>query len=70
MELAPVMEYLYFELYEQGEHSKLDDREYLRILMQRALKGLKYVSQINIQSDQETREFSYQAVGKQTWKRE
>ena len=57
MELVPVMEDLEFELFEEGEHSKLDDREYLRILMQRTLKGLKYVSQIIIQSDQETREF-------------
>ena len=57
MELVPVMEDLEFELYEEGEHSKLDDREDLRILMQRTLKGLKYVSQSIIQSDQETREF-------------
>ena len=57
MELVPVMEDLYFELYEEGEHSKLDDREYLRILMQRTLKGLNYVSQSIIQSDQETIEF-------------
>ena len=57
MELVPVMENLYFELYEEGEHSKLDDREDLRICMQRTLKGLKYVSQSIIQSDQEIREF-------------
>ena len=57
VELVPVMEDLYFELYEEGEHSKLDDREDLRILMQITLKGLKYVSQSIIQSDQETREF-------------
>ena len=35
----------------------MDDREYLIILMQRALKGLKYVSQSIIQLDQEIREF-------------
>ena len=40
VELVLVMEDLYFELYEEGEHSKLDDREYLRIFMQRTLKGL------------------------------
>ena len=57
MELVPVMEDLYFELYEEGEHSKLYDREDLIILMQRTLKGIKYVSQSIIQSDQETREF-------------
>ena len=57
MELVPVMEDLYFELYEEGEHSKLYDREYLRILMQITLKGMEYVSQSIIQSDQETREF-------------
>ena len=51
------MEYLYFELYEEGENSKLYDREYLIILMQRTLKGLKYVSQSIIKSDQETRDF-------------
>ena len=45
MELVQVMEYLYFGLYEEGEHSQLDDREYLIILMQRKLKGMKYVSQ-------------------------
>ena len=57
------MEDLDFELYEEEEHSKMDDREYLRILMQRTLKGLKYVSQSIIQSDQETRELpsSWQA---------
>ena len=53
MELAPVMEDLYFELYEQGGHSKLDDIEDLRILMQRTLKGMKYVSQSIFQLDQE-----------------
>ena len=58
VELDPVMEDLNFELYEEGEHSKLDYMEYLIILMQITLKGLKlYVSQIIIQSDQETREF-------------
>ena len=51
------MEDLYDELYEAGENSKLDDREYLRIFMQRKFKWLKYVSQSIIQSDQETREF-------------
>ena len=45
MELVPVMEDLYFELYEEGELSKLDDREYLRIFIERTLKGMKYVSQ-------------------------
>ena len=35
----------------------MDDQEYLIILMQRTLKGLKYVSQTIIQSDQETRDF-------------
>ena len=35
----------------------MDDREDLRTFMQRKLKGLKYVSQSIIQSDQETREF-------------
>ena len=57
VELVPVMEDLKFELYEEGEHSKLDDREYLIILMQRTLKGMKYVSQRIIRSHQETREF-------------
>ena len=57
MELVPVMEYLDFELYEEEENSEMDDREYLIILMQRTLKGMKYVSQSIIQSDQETREF-------------
>ena len=51
------MEDLYFKSYEEGEHSKLDDREDLIILMQRTLKGMKYVSQSIIQLDQETREF-------------
>ena len=40
VELVPVMEDLDFELFEEGEHSKLDYRE-----MQRTLKGMKYVSQ-------------------------
>ena len=57
MELVPFMEYLDFELFEEGDHSKLDDREDLRILMLRMLKGMKYVSQSIIQSNQETREF-------------
>ena len=47
---------LEFELYEE-EHSKMDDQEDLIILMQIMLKGMKYVSQSIIQSDQETREF-------------
>ena len=50
------MEDLEFDLYEE-EHSKMDDQEDLRILMQRALKKMKYVSQSIIQSNQETREF-------------
>ena len=57
MELVRVMEDLYVELYEEGELSKLDDREYLRIFIERTLKGMKYVSQIIIQRDQETGEF-------------
>ena len=56
MELVPFMGDLEFELYEE-EHSKMDDQEDLRILMQRALKRMKYVSQSIIQSNQETREF-------------
>ena len=50
------MGYLEFELYEEY-HSKMDDQEYLIIFMQRTLKGMKYLSQSIIQSDQETREF-------------
>ena len=45
MELVPVMEDLEFELYEEEKHSEMGDQEYLRILMQITLKGLKYVSQ-------------------------
>ena len=56
MELVPFMGDLEFELYEE-EHSKMDDQEDLRILMQRTLKGMKYVSQSIIQTNQETREF-------------
>ena len=37
MELVPLMGDLEFELYEE-EHSKMDDQEDLRILMQRTLK--------------------------------
>ena len=35
----------------------MDDREYLIILIQRTLKGLKHVSQSSIQSYQEIRKF-------------
>ena len=56
MELVPFMGDLELELYEE-EHSKMDDQEYLRIWMQRTLKGMKYVSQSIIQTNQETREF-------------
>ena len=55
MELVPIMEDLDFELYEEEEHSEMDDQEYLIILMQITFKGLKYVSQSIIQSDKETR---------------
>ena len=51
------MEDLYFELYEEEENSEMGDQEDLIILMQITLKGMKYVSQSIIQSDQETREF-------------
>ena len=44
MELVPFMGDLEFELYEEDQ-SKIDDQEDLRILMQRTLKGMKYVSQ-------------------------
>ena len=57
MELVIVMEDLEFELYEEEGHSKIYDREYLIIFMQRTLKGLKYVSQSIIHSNQETRKF-------------
>ena len=44
MELVPFIGDLEFELYEE-ENLKMDYQEYLRILMQRMLKGMKYVSQ-------------------------